>query len=431
MFKKRLLSCAVLSAIAFSSAPSLAAGFQLNSQSATGLGRAFAGDAVIADNASVAARNPAAMALFKEANLSLGFNYIATDVSIKEGTYNQPSLITNGSEVLGLESNQYDISGTDDIGGNSFVPNLHLVVPINDQWAWGISAYSNFGTATEFEDDFAASIFGGKTSVKSMNLGTSLSYRLNESLSVGAGLDIIYGVGDLKRDFDAEACLAIGGKKALCSDIKENVIDVEASGFALGWNAGVVYEVNENHRFGLSYRFSPTVEAKGDVKAGTNEADSMDLPLPDMAEFSGYHRLTDKFAAHYSLQWVEWSAFDTLHIAGLDKEYQWKDAGHISIGGTYYLNNDWTLRAGYMYDISATDELKSISIPDSDRHWFSTGFTYHLNDKENIDFGFTYLMGEDVTFDENLNDALPVPSITGATTRADAILVGLQYSRSF
>ena len=84
-----------------------------------------------------------------------------------------------------------------------------------------------------------------------------------------------------------------------------------------------------------------------------------------------------------------------------------------------------------MYDISATDELKSISIPDSNRHWFSTGFTYHLNKKENIDFGFTYLMGESVTFDEQLNESLPVPSITGATTRADAILVGLQYSRTF
>ncbi|WP_299015229.1 outer membrane protein transport protein [uncultured Photobacterium sp.] len=431
MFKKRLLPSSVISAIIFSSASTQGAGFQLNSQSATGLGRAFAGDAVIADNASVAARNPAAMALFKENSVSLGFNVISTDVSIKEGTYNQPRIITNGNEILAVETNQYDISGTDDIGGSSFVPNLHLIVPLNDQWAWGVSLYSNFGTETEFDNDFAASIFGGKTSVKSMNLGTSLSYRLSQNLSFGAGIDLIYGMGDLKRDFDTEACMAIGGKPALCRDIQMNVIDVEASGFALGWNAGIVYEINENHRFGLSYRYSPTVNAKGDVKAGTNEADSMDLPLPDIAEVSGYHRLTDKFAAHYSLQWVEWSAFDTLHIAGIDKEYQWKDAGHISIGGTYFLNNDWTLRAGYMYDISATDELKSISIPDSNRHWFSTGFTYQLNKKENIDFGFTYLMGENVTFDEQLNDNLPAPSISGATTRADAILVGLQYSRTF
>lgn len=60
-----------------------AAGFQLNAQSATGLGRAFAGDAVIADNAAVMSRNPAAMALFDEMALSLGFETITTMIDVK------------------------------------------------------------------------------------------------------------------------------------------------------------------------------------------------------------------------------------------------------------------------------------------------------------------------------------------------------------
>ncbi|MFV0511773.1 MAG: outer membrane protein transport protein, partial [Shewanella algae] len=59
-FNKTLIAVSV----ALVSGQTLAAGFQLNSQSATGIGRAFAGDAVIADNASVLSRNPAAMALF-------------------------------------------------------------------------------------------------------------------------------------------------------------------------------------------------------------------------------------------------------------------------------------------------------------------------------------------------------------------------------
>lgn len=59
-FNKTILAVAVTLA----SSQALAAGFQLNSQSATGIGRAFAGDAVIADNASVLSRNPAAMAMF-------------------------------------------------------------------------------------------------------------------------------------------------------------------------------------------------------------------------------------------------------------------------------------------------------------------------------------------------------------------------------
>ena len=63
LFQKSLLAATIATAT-LASQQTLAAGFQLNSQSATGLGRAFAGDAVIADNASVMSRNAAAMALF-------------------------------------------------------------------------------------------------------------------------------------------------------------------------------------------------------------------------------------------------------------------------------------------------------------------------------------------------------------------------------
>jgi long-chain fatty acid transport protein len=65
-------------------------------------------------------------------------------------------------------------------------------------------------------------------------------------------------------------------------------------------------------------------------------------------------------------------------------------------------------------------------VPDSDRQWFSAGVTYKPDDVSSIDFGATYLLGEDVDVAEN--NALS--SITG-TTHANAILLGLQYSRSF
>ncbi|EMB48172.1 long-chain fatty acid transport protein [Vibrio mimicus CAIM 602] len=87
-----------------------------------------------------------------------------------------------------------------------------------------------------------------------------------------------------------------------------------------------------------------------------------------------------------------------------------------------------------MYDTSAQDALTSISVPDSDRQWVSAGFTYHIDQKSNIDFGFTYLMGDDVAVTEATPNPTGTPkylsSLTG-TTHADAILLGLQYSRTF
>ncbi|EGR0502518.1 transporter [Vibrio cholerae] len=406
LFKKSLLAVTVTLA----TQQAFAAGFQLNAQSATGLGRAFAGDAVIADNAAVMSRNPAAMALFDEMALSLGFETIITDIKVKDATY---------KSLPGTPLEKSSNANYDDAGGTSVAPNIHLIVPVNEQFAWGVNAYSNFGTRTDFGSNYAGGEYGGETEILSVNLGVSGSYRIDNQWSIGAGLDLIYGQGTLKRSLSP----TLGGSK---------VVDInKADGFGVGFNVGTVYELDENNRFGLSYRYSPEITAKDGNK-------EVKLPLPDLAEFSGYHRIENTaFAVHYSIQYIGWSAFDKLEFKNQsinEKPYQWQDGWHYSIGGTYYLNRDWTLRAGYMYDTSAQDKITSISVPDSDRQWLSAGFTYHIDEKSNIDFGLTYLMGKDVKVNEQtknpLNPSTNLSSISG-TTHADAILFGLQYSRTF
>ncbi|WP_199438591.1 outer membrane protein transport protein [Vibrio owensii] len=404
---KRTLLATVIAA---TSTQSLAAGFQLNAQSATGIGRAFAGDAVIADNASVMARNAAAMALFDKTQLSLGFETIITDIKVSNANY---------TGITGATQN----SNYSNAGGTSIAPNIHLIVPVNEQFALGVNAYSNFGTKTEFGNSFVAKEYGGLTDVKNANIGIAGSYRANEQVSFGAGLDIVYGQGSIVRKHD------------LLGDLV-NVND--ATGWAIGFNVGTVVEVNENNRFGLAYRYSPEIEAEDE------EGQTITLPLPSMVEFSGYHALKNTdFALHYSVQYIGWGVFDEIGFDNLkdstlgstyNKEYEWQTGMHYAIGGTYYVNDKFTLRAGYMYDTSAQDQVKSISVPDSDRQWFSGGFTYHLSNHSNVDFGFTYLVGEEV----EVSEITPHPAIPGAniseisgTTRANAILVGLQYSHSF
>lgn len=423
LFKRSLLAVTVTLA----TQQAMAAGFQLNAQSATGLGRAFAGDAVIADNASVMARNPAAMALFDKTELSLGFESITTMIDVKDVTY-------AGGAVA--------VSDTDDVGGTSVAPNIHLIVPVNEKFAWGINAYSNFGTRTEFSSDYAASEYGGVTDIKSINFGLAGSYRLDDQLSFGAGLDLIYGQGTLQRYASSTLSYGLNQKYGLTVPKGTALANVDgADGWAVGFNVGTVYELDENNRFGLSYRYSPEFTAKDDY------GQEIVLPLPDIAEFSGFHKIEDtSFAVHYSVQWIGWSAFDQIEVNNLSqtqspiayrlaaaqgsttytRDYQWQDGWHYSIGGTYYLNSDWTLRAGYMYDTSAQDSVTSISVPDSDRQWFSAGFTYAIDQASNVDFGFTYLLGKDVAVTEN-----SAGTTLTATTHADAILMGLQYSRSF
>lgn len=403
------------------------AGFQLNAQSNAGLGRAFAGDAVIADNASSMSRNPATMALFKNTSLSVGVIRLQSMVEVKDAAYTR-DMFSQGEKV---SSSAFD-ANYDDAGSTVLAPNIHLVVPMSDTLALGINGYSNFGTQTEYDENYVAAEYAGKSEVKSYNLGLSASYRLNEQFSLGFGVDIVAATGKLERKIQPS---------------HTKLLSIEAEGWGLGFNLGAVYELDENNRFGLAYRYSPEIETEGDIdyigyaaESGAID-DKLFIPLPDMVEFSGYHQLeSSKLALHYSIQWVGWKVFDQLSAqqSGQICRYDWRDGWHFSVGGTYSLDDNWTLRTGYMFDTSAQNERTSISVPDSHRQFFSAGFTYQLTKKSNIDFGFTYLLGEDVQVTES-KPIIPVDLASGTylstsirgTTHANALLMGLNYNRTF
>ncbi len=441
LFKKSLLAVTIATT-SLASQQALAAGFQLNSQSATGLGRAFAGDAVIADNASVMSRNAAAMSLFDRTEISVGFNVIDSKVEIKDATYTQPASVGGSSTSLDNTTNN----------ATSVVPNLYIVHPVNEKFAVGLGLYSNFGTTNEFDNSWGSKTgtviidspatqnvvgvvpgadgFGGVTNVTTTNIALLGSYRINEQWSIGGGLDIIYGEGELKRQSEMNVVVAGSPPTATGTTSKQQLMDIDASGWAVGFNLGTVFELNENNRFGLSYHYSPEKEVSGTVSySGNSNIGDLKIPLPDMFEFSGYHRIEDtKFAVHYSVQWIGWSAFDRLATTnGTEiKEYKWKDTFHYSIGGTYYVNENWEARVGYMFDEGVQDELTSVSVPDSDRQWFSAGATYHINKDQALDLGFTYLVGKD----KQVNDTISTVKLD-TTTKATAILFGVQYTHKF
>ncbi|NVD06201.1 transporter [Vibrio sp. JPW-9-11-11] len=440
LFKKSLLAVTITTAT-LASQQALAAGFQLNSQSATGLGRAFAGDAVIADNASVMSRNAAAMSLFDRTEVSLGFNIIDSKVKVTGSEFT-----TNGTELNALATDSTQTIPDTTNNATSVIPNFYLVHPVNDKFAVGFGAYSNFGTTNEFDSNWGAGsnvdhldlgggplvttpgadAFGGVTNVTTMNILLAASYRINQQWSIGGGLDIIYGEGELKRQSP--------GTQSQVSNIPltDDLVNVEADTWTLGFNIGTVYELDENNRFGLSYHYSPEKEVGGTVSYnGDSNIGDLKIPLPDMFEFSGYHRIEDtKFAVHYSVQWIGWSDFDRLVTTnGTEiKEYQWQDTFHYSIGGTYYINQDWEARVGYMFDEGVQDKLTSVSVPDSDRQWFSAGATYHINKDQAFDFGFTYLVGKEKKVNDTINDGILV---LNTTTKATAMLFGAQYTHKF
>lgn len=415
---------AVAAAMALVSTHVFAAGFQLNEYTAAGLGRSFSGEGAIADSAASGSRNPATMTMFDRPSFSGGAIYVDPDVKL-----------TGNSPVTGRSLDD------DNIAPNAWVPNLHFILPINEQWALGASATSNYGLSTEFENGYPAGPLAGKTDLITENLNLSAAYRLNEHFSFGVGFDAVYAKAKIERN--AGELVALQSRGRIPADTTAAHLNGNAWGY--GWNAGILYEVDENNRYGFTYRSKVDIDFDGNYRSdlpvaaggtgGSTVPGSLTLNLPEMWEVSGYNRVAPKWAVHYSLTYTSWSQFQELKATGsngntlFQKDEGYHDVYRIALGTTYYYNDQWTFRTGIAYDDSPVPaDNRTISIPDQDRLWLSVGSTYAFNKDASVDLGVSYMHGKSVHISEKVADGVPNYEFDAKGT---AMLYGVNFNYAF
>nr|XP_061797934.1 long-chain fatty acid transport protein-like [Nerophis lumbriciformis] len=349
-------------------------GFQLAERSATGLGRAFSGESAIGDDASIIASNPAGMVFLDDREVSAGLSAILGHVNV------------SGSSPIGPVS--------DNPLPDTYVPFFYAAQRLNDKFSFGVATFTTYGLETDYSNSFSAGASTDLSQLISVNFNPSLSYKVNDQLSIGFGINALYADGNITS--------VIPGSGA-------NLFNLEGDDFGFGYNIGILYQVNENTRFGLHYRSSIDLNINGTADLGAPLGGAvvpatLDVELPDIIEFSAYHRASQKWAFHGDILWTNWSKFRELAPktglpidALLAVPQNYEDTFRLSVGATYYHNETWTFRAGVAFDEgAANNEDRTLRIPDADRIWASIGLTYKINDNYNLDIGYTRLFGDDV-----------------------------------
>lgn len=258
-FNQSLLATAMLLAAGGANA----AAFQLAEVSTSGLGRAYAGEAAIADNASVVATNPALMSLFKTAQFSTGGVYIDSRINMN-GDVASSAIVSNQ-----MKATHNGSASARNVVPGAFVPNLYFVAPVNDKFALGAGMNVNFGLKSEYDDSYDAGIFGGKTDLTAINLNLSGAYRVTEGLSLGLGVNAVYAKAQVERnagtiadsiqDQTVKNAFSVLSEELkhlpqyLSSKDKSVVSLQDRAAWGFGWNAGVMYQFNEGNRIGLAY----------------------------------------------------------------------------------------------------------------------------------------------------------------------------------
>lgn len=455
-FNQSLLATAMLLAAGGANA----AAFQLAEVSTSGLGRAYAGEAAIADNASVVATNPALMSLFKTAQFSTGGVYIDSRINMNGDVTSSATIIATS----GMTATKYGSASARNVVPGAFVPNLYFVAPVNDKFALGAGMNVNFGLKSEYDDSYDAGVFGGKTDLTAINLNLSGAYRVTEGLSAGLGVNAVYAKAQVERnagilvdtvkDGQVIGALATLGEpyknlpQHLPSKDKSVVSLQDRAAWGFGWNAGVMYQFNEANRIGLAYHSKVDIDFT-DRTATSLEANvikegkkgDLTLTLPDYLELSGFHQLTDKLAVHYSYKYTHWSRLTRLYASSengkkaFDKELQYSNNSRVALGASYNLDEKLTLRAGIAYDQAASRHQRSAAIPDTDRTWYSLGATYKFTPNLSVDLGYAYLKGKKVHFKEvktiGEQRALTFNTTANYTSQAHANLYGLNLNYSF
>lgn len=424
LFTKTLVSLSVLAATGAANA----AAFQLAEVSTSGLGLAYAGNAAVADNASVVATNPALMTKFKRAEISAGGVLVNGNVNITGGSF------------LGQDVKANDIVPT------AIIPNLYIVAPINEHFSVGGGVNVNYGLKSEFDKKYNAGVFAGKTELSAVNYNLSGSYNIGYGFSAGLGLNAVHAKAELERHFGITMPTAPQGVTA----------HLKGETWGFGWNAGLTYDFNENNRIGVAYHSPVNLKFKGkyfdqrpvavDGQAGATVDGKLNLELPAFWEVSTYHKLTDKLAVQFSYKRTDWSSFKKLEAVQpsngrtlLDKEENFSDNSRVALGVSYDVLDSLTLRAGIAFDESASVETPSISIPDTDRTWYSLGATYHVTPNLSVDVAYAHLRGKATTFTETQKTKAAVPGVgvmpvtlEGTfNTKSSANLYGLNLNYRF
>ncbi|EOX3480858.1 outer membrane protein transport protein [Vibrio cholerae] len=428
---KTLLSCAVAFGLASVSTFTQAAGFQLAEYSATGLGRAYAGEAAMADNASAQWRNPAMLTYLEGTQVSAGAIYVNPNVDV-EGT------VTH--QQLGKTH-----ASSNDFAHDAVIPNFYLSHQLNEQVALGFALGTNYGMETDLGTEFAASHFGNQASVISKEANLNIAYQILPQLSIGGGVRYVMGEGH----FGATA----PAKNLIRHPVTNNVMTLpkgttlkymEGEDNSWGWQVGSAWQINQDHRVGFAYKSEVVMDFEGHaegVSYGSYKPGMMSVTLPATAELASFHQLNDQWAIHASINWTDWSSFKELTAvfpekSDLIKSENWEDNYRFALGTTYQYDAKLALRAGVAYDTSAVDDKnRTATIPETDRTWVSVGGSYVVTPQLTLDAGFTYIFAKDATINEPRDASdQTAAAIGGAFTgnvSGNVWLIGVQANYRF
>lgn len=404
MIKVALAASTSIVALAGMVGGAQASGFINSSQSSVFNGMAYAGAAAPGSTSAASMfMNPATMTSFKRITFDTNYTFGVPTTKIN-GTY-------TGASPLNPGLNARALSG--DVGLDYFVPATYFIYPFSDRLFFGVSLNTTYGNSTKADPLSRTSFLASTTKLRITTLTPSVAYKVNDMWSFGVGLQIQYA--------SARQVVPLPPAGAAGAGI------TQADGWGVGFTAGLTFTPTKTTQIGLGWRSFVDHSIEGTSQFGAATANSKGtLNLPNRVNLSLRQTFHPKFDLLASVEWQNWGRIghaaltNPANAALAVLPFGYSDGWFFSLGGEYRYNDKLTLRAGIGYEISGvTDQVRRASLPDNDRLWLSTGFTYEVSDRFSLNASYSYLHIKKAP----ITQTLAAGSVFVGESKADAHLV--------
>ena len=402
--KKKISTLALVSLFAATSA--FASAYRIPEQSV---------DSTAKSGANVASASRADTAYYNPANMSW----------LSDGWQTQVNLTYIHLTSISYEDYRSALFDGESEDENFLLPTGFLVSPFYGDVRFGLSITAPFGLAKRWKDRYPRAT-AQEFSLEVIELNPTVSYRVNDMVSVSGGARMLYNTAEVQTD-----ARYVGSPAAMT---------VDGDTIEWGYNMAVSVKPREDLNFSATYRSNVDLDFEGDAdlfigRTLPTRDGEVTVPAPAVLTLAAAFNPMPALTVELSWDRTFWSEYEELDFdffpaVGFPpfeapRSKDWDDSSAYRIGLSYQANEVLTLMCGFAYDETPVpDESIGFELPDSDAFLYSVGAQYKVNEKMDIGMAVLYDYKE-----EREITVSPTDTLYGEVTDASAWLVtaGINY----
>ena len=263
---------------------------------------------------------------------------------------------------------------------------------------------AQLGGGVDYGGDFVGRYSAQKSVLGGYGISPAVAYRVNDKLSVGAGLSSVY------TDLDLDVAINRPGPMANDGVAKfDELTDWSYQGYL-----GLTYQASDRLTLGAVYRGEADADLEGDlhffnVPPGSMTGDgAIDYTYPQVIQVGVKYQLTPDTILMADLDWEEWSKFGATRVdinnnAVETFDRNWDDTWHIGFAVMHRLSEGQRISAGIGYDSSpVSDQYRTADLPADEQVRLSAGYFNEFSENMSFALGGTFLWLGDGKMDQTV-----------------------------